>query len=116
MNVSTHVATDQLFQIFRLVAPILACITGPMVAALWSESDSSRMFLITAGVGLIVIGVAWYLIPIRCIRDGCAGRMRRGEERISFWRVRATYRCEDCDMIHEVEIFNPNIEITYGDY
>ncbi len=115
MNITLHVGLDRFFQFFRLVIPIFFC-AGLPVVQMWQESDASRLTLITMVLGPLLIALAWWLLPVPCIRQECAGRMRRSAERISFWTVRATYTCEDCGDVHQVDVFNPNIEITSGDY
>jgi len=115
MNVRVHAGLDQFFQCFRLVVPVLAC-GGSWLIYLWESSTATRVELVTAGLGLLAVGLIWWLLPVECTRVGCTGRMRRTTQRISFWRVSARYQCDNCDAVHQVEIFDPNFEITSGDY
>ncbi len=115
MTVGIHVGLNWLYELARLVLPIIFC-GGLPIVQLWQESPDTRMFLIAAVLGPLAIGLAWWMLPIRCITDGCPGRMRRTAERISFWQVRATYCCEDCGAVRVEHILSPNIEITSGDY
>ncbi len=115
MTIGLHVALNWIFEIARVTLPVIFC-GGLPVVQLWQGSPASRMFLMAAVLGPLTIMLAWWVLPIRCITEGCAGRMRRTPERISFWQVRATYRCEDCGAVQVEDIFSPNIEITSGDY
>ncbi len=114
MAVEIHVALNWLFEFARLTLPIFLC-SGAWVP-LWEASSDSQIFLVGAVLGPIALLLAWYVLPIRCIREGCAGRMHRCDERISFWTVRTVYRCEDCGAVHQADICSPNLEITYGDW
>ena len=103
MKINLHLALNRFFNIYRLIAPILAC------AVL--ASSSTYMIGAFALVYFAPLLLTW-LIPVECIDFGCTGQMKLTSERMSFWFVRNLYRCDTCGTVYEERSFDPNIEIT----
>lgn len=114
MNVRVHAKLGQFFQSLRLPAPLLIW-AGIGLLSVGEASSWKLAALLMAGCGALAAMLMWWRLPVECTRMGCPGRMRRTTRRVSFWRVRAEYRCDDCGNVHLAEMFDPNLEIT-GEY
>ncbi len=112
MSVGLHVALYRIFEIARSALPIVLCCGLVSVVQLWDASPGSHAFLVAAILAPLVIGLSWWIVPLRCTTEWCAGRMRCTTKRISFWRVEATYRCEDCGAVQVERILSPDFEIS----
>ena len=103
MNIKLHVALYRFFSIYRLIAPILAC------AVL--ASASPYIIGVFALIYFAPLLLTW-LLPVECINSGCTGRMELTSERTSFWLVNYLYKCDNCGVVFQEKILDPNIEIT----
>lgn len=103
MNIRMHFALNRFFNIFRLIAPLLAC------AVLASASP----YVIGAFVlAYFVPPLLTWLMPVECDSFGCTGYMKYSTERLSFWFVNDLYTCDTCGRVLQEKIFNPDIEVT----
>lgn len=112
MSIRLHIALYRIFEMARLALPIVLCLGLAAVVQVWDESPESHVFLVAAMLAPLVIGLSWWILPIRCTTEWCAGRMRWTTERISFWQVEAAYHCEDCGAVQVERIFSPNVEVS----
>ncbi len=109
MSLRLYMALERIYGIGWLILVV-------SYGLLWERVPAPYMFLIASGLGLLAIGLARLVLPIRCIAEGCAGRMRRTEDRVCCGQVRATYCCEDCGSLQEELIFSPDFDFDWTDY
>lgn len=104
MSLSLHITLTRFFHIFRLIAPFFMCGVG------WPPSVLVVVVILLIYSAPLLI--TW-LVPVDCSRIGCTGRMQVTNQRLSFWHVRQLYQCDNCEAECQMEVFNPNITITY---
>jgi hypothetical protein len=103
MSKELHLGLNKFINIYRLVAPLFAC-----VLMSWPPTPFMIILVLTYLLPALLIWIA----PVDCDSVECRGQMRVSTERVSFWSVEYRYKCDSCSAVYQAKIFNPNIEVT----
>jgi NADH:ubiquinone oxidoreductase subunit 4 (subunit M) len=104
MNAKTHATILKAIIVIEIIGGILfvtwMCVTGTALNTFCGS------FVALAFLWLIVL----FLMPVRCHKPGCQGRMKRNWIKEPNYQSRLQYECENCG-----EIFDTNITIDLGE-
>lgn len=106
MSLKAH---ERLLLVFKYF--MLSCFLGFLISLVYKDTTHylkpiCGILMANPLLGLILT----YLVPVRCSKNGCLGRMRPGwhmEGEESGFDLRMLYRCENCDYAY-------SSIITYG--
>jgi hypothetical protein len=101
MDARTHIELIKFFNIYRLVCPFFIFVA--FISLLYAVPF---IFIYFAAL------IPTMIIPAKCIKTECSGKMKLNTERLSFWDVTYCYQCEHCGAIYEEKIFDPDFQIT----